>query len=49
MRSCIEGIENTEIAEFLKPYGPMYYQGYAYSKPIRENEFMDMIAGQADS
>lgn len=49
VRSCIEGIENTEIAEFLKPYGPMYYQGYAYSKPIRENEFMDMIAGQADS
>lgn len=49
VRSCIEGIENAEIAEFLKPYGPMYYQGYAYSRPIGENEFMDMIAEQAEA
>lgn len=47
MRSCIEGIETHEMAEYLKKFGPMYYQGYAYSKPIEEEAFMTLIEEQA--
>lgn len=47
MRSCIEGIETHEMAEYLKKFGPMYYQGYAYSKPIEEEAFMTLIKEQA--
>lgn len=47
MRSCIEGIETHEMAEFLKQFGPMYYQGYAYSKPVEEEAFMSLIKDQA--
>lgn len=44
IRTCIEGIETLEMADFLSEYGPMYYQGYAYSKPIVQEEFMKLIS-----
>lgn len=47
MRSCIEGIETHEMAEYLKQFGPMYYQGYAYSKPVEEEAFMSLIKEQS--
>lgn len=46
IRCCIEGIEDTETADFLLQYDPMYYQGYAYSKPVPEADFMKLIEEQ---
>ena len=47
MHSCIEDIETHQIAEYLKQFGPMYYQGYAYSKPVEEEAFMSLIKEQS--
>ncbi len=34
VKVCVEGIEDRELADFLKPYGPGSYQGYYFSRPI---------------
>ena len=34
VKVCVEGIEDRELADFLKPYGPGSYQGYYISRPI---------------
>ncbi len=34
MESVIEGIETSEQADLLRPLGPLYCQGYLYSKPM---------------
>lgn len=31
---CVEGVETTEIFEFIKQYDPGYYQGYLFAKPL---------------
>ncbi len=43
IRCCIEGVENPEVAGFLQKFNPMYYQGYAYSRPIPKEEFMELL------
>lgn len=31
---CVEGVETTEIFEFIKQYDPGFYQGYLFAKPL---------------
>lgn len=32
--TCIEGIENREIDDYIKKFGATWHQGYYYSKPV---------------
>lgn len=34
VKVCMEGIEDRELVDFLKPYGAGSYQGYYFSRPI---------------
>lgn len=38
-----EGVETIEQADFLKSIGCEYIQGYFYSKPLPENQYVDML------
>ncbi len=38
---CAEGIENTEVRDFLKKYNISSLQGYYYSKPVTANEIIE--------
>ncbi len=38
-----EGIETIEQADFMKSIGSNYIQGYLYSKPLPEKEFLDRL------
>lgn len=42
-KTCIEGVENAEVLECLKPYGATWYQGYYYSRPVTIQEFMNLM------
>lgn len=41
----VEGVETQEMVDVLKQYGCHYMQGYFFSKPIPENEFVDFLRG----
>lgn len=43
MKSCIEGVENMRIAEFLREYNATYFQGYHYSRPVDIEHFLGML------
>ena len=36
-----EGVETVELADYLKSIGCSYIQGYLYSKPLEENDFIE--------
>ena len=38
-----EGVETIEQADYMKSIGCKYIQGYLYSKPIEENEFLKKL------
>ncbi len=38
---CFEGVENEELAEYLKGYGNVLLQGYHFAKPLMPEEFME--------
>ncbi|MEG0548397.1 MAG: EAL domain-containing protein [Coprobacillus sp.] len=41
IKSCIEGIENTETENIISQLNPDLLQGYLYSRPISSQEFED--------
>ncbi len=43
-----EGVESEEQRVFLREHGCEYYQGYFFSKPIPEEEFLQLIYQQTD-
>ncbi len=43
MKSCIEGVENMRVADFLREYNATYFQGYHYSRPVDIEHFSGMI------
>lgn len=43
MDSCIEGVENSELRDYLSSYGATLYQGYLYSKPVTIEEFEKLV------
>jgi len=49
MTTIAEGIEKPEDIEQLKGFGCDYGQGYLYSRPVPEAEFIKLIEGQAQS
>ena len=42
----VEGVETKEQAELLRNYGCDFFQGYYYSKPISEEEFVKLLDQQ---
>ena len=44
MQVCVEGIENEELRDFIRQYSAYSHQGYLYSKPIRMEQFMQLLA-----
>lgn len=43
LETCIEGVEDKELLEYLKRYDATWYQGYYYSKPVPIDEFMKLL------
>lgn len=41
---CVEGVETTEMKEFLKRYRIQKHQGYLYSKPVVYDQFVKLLA-----
>ncbi len=42
-----EGVETIEQADFLKSIGCEYIQGYFYSRPLPENQYLEMLTESA--
>ncbi len=43
MKTVAEGVENTDILNYLKNYGCDEYQGYLYAKPLAANKAEELI------
>ncbi|MCR5623808.1 MAG: EAL domain-containing protein [Lachnospiraceae bacterium] len=39
---CVEGIETTEMRDFLKHYYTTSFQGYYYSRPVKLSDFKEL-------
>lgn len=45
MKSCIEGVEDKNIENYLRTFGATWFQGYHYSKPISAENVLLILAG----
>lgn len=43
MQVCVEGVENEQLRDFIRQYGAHSHQGYLYSRPIRMEQFMELM------
>ena len=43
MQVCLEGVENEQLRDFIRQYGAHSHQGYLYSRPIRMEQFMELM------
>lgn len=43
MTTCIEGVENEEVEQFLRQYQSTWFQGYHYSKPVPMGGLVQML------
>ncbi|MGN0279613.1 MAG: EAL domain-containing protein [Lachnospiraceae bacterium] len=43
MATCLEGVENEELQNYLRDYNATWFQGYYYSKPIPLNELEKLM------
>lgn len=41
----VEGVETKEQADYMKSIGCDYIQGYLYSRPVSENEYLNLLIG----
>ena len=44
MQVCVEGVENEQLRDFIRQYGAHSHQGYLYSRPIRMEQFMELMS-----
>lgn len=42
-KSCIEGVEDKALFDYLHRYGSTYYQGYHFSRPVTLEDFMKLL------
>ena len=40
---CVEGIETSGMRDILREYGINCFQGYYYSKPVPQDDFLTII------
>lgn len=41
--TCIEGIENQEVSDYIHQFGATWHQGYFYSKPVPIDQFETLL------
>lgn len=41
--TCIEGIENKEVSDYIEQFGSTWQQGYYYSKPVPIDQFEEVL------
>lgn len=41
--TCIEGIENKEVSDYIEQFGSTWQQGYYYSKPVPIEQFEEVL------
>ena len=46
MATCLEGVENEELRNYLRDYNATWLQGYYYAKPLSVRSLEDMVSGQ---
>ena len=45
--TCIEGIENKEVSDYIEQFGSSWQQGYYYSKPVPIEQFEEVLRKKA--
>lgn len=43
MTTCLEGVENEKLQNYLRDYNATWFQGYHYSKPVPRQELEDLL------
>lgn len=43
MSTCLEGVEDEELQNYLRKYGATWFQGYYYSKPVEIGKFWELM------
>lgn len=46
MATCLEGVENEELRDYLQDYNATWLQGYYYAKPLPVSLLEEMVSGQ---
>ena len=43
MSTCLEGVEDEELQNYLREYGATWFQGYYYSMPVEIEKFWELV------
>ena len=46
IKSCLEGVENKALEDYLRPVGATWFQGYYYSKPVGADELEILLSAK---
>ena len=46
IKSCLEGVENTALEDYLRTVGATWFQGYYYSKPVGADELEILLSAK---
>jgi EAL domain-containing protein (putative c-di-GMP-specific phosphodiesterase class I) len=44
MNVCLEGVEDKQLYDYIKKYDVYSHQGYYYSRPVRIDEFKELLS-----
>ncbi len=44
LQTCLEGVENEELQDYLRSFGATWFQGYYYSKPVGSGKLEELLA-----
>jgi EAL domain-containing protein (putative c-di-GMP-specific phosphodiesterase class I) len=44
MNVCLEGVEDQQLYDYIKKYDVYSHQGYYYSRPVRIDEFKELLS-----
>lgn len=47
METCLEGVENEELQNYLRDYNATWFQGYHYSKPVPVQALEELLRSDA--
>ncbi len=43
MATCLEGVEDEGLEQYLRDYGATWFQGYYYSRPVAKEKIIEML------
>lgn len=46
IKSCLEGVENKALEDYLRTVGATWFQGYYYSKPVGADELEILLSNR---